>query len=343
MCGLRPILLLAGFGLGGAAWPGLAEAQIQALPPNTTYDQRFLGDAITEPSVLAEPETGMVESDAPSFLDDSAPYLQREMLEGAASSGSGEDWRWQILPNGLLYRNYLANTQEPRLGTLFFYEQDRDWLWDASLGGHIGILRIGSTDPILGEGFQLDAEGAAFVRLDLEENRDVDSTDYHFGFPLTFRSGMWEAKLGYYHLCSHLSDEWLLKYPTWHRLNYVRDSIVLGLALRPVPDLRIYAEADWGVIFCDDGAEKWHFQFGIDYSPMRVTGWMADPFFAINARIQEENDFSGNFTVQTGWQWRNQDGHLLRMGFHYFNGKSNQFQFYQLHEEQFGVGIWYDF
>ena len=31
------------------------------------------------------------------------------------------------------------------------------------------------------------------------------------------------------------------------------------------------------------------------------------------------------------------------MGLIYFNGLSNQFSFYNEHEEQIGFGIWYDF
>lgn len=338
MCGVRIHCFLGVAVVTAALGAARAEAQIQAMPFNTAYDQAVLEDVYAGPSYPMDSPAG---PDSLSVLHSPQEFVPADLVE-PPRIGSRE-WEWQPLPSGLLYRNYLANNHEPRLGTLFFYERDRGWLWDAALGAHVGILRFGSRDPILGEGFQLDAEGGAFVRLDLEEDRDVDSTDYHFGFPLTYRMGMWEAKFGYYHLCSHLADEWLQKHPGWRRYNYVRDSLVLGLAMRPVPDVRVYAEADWGIIYVDDGAGRWHFQFGVDYSPMRPSGWMPDPFFAVNGRIQEELDFGGNITAQVGWQWRNPTGRLLRMGFQYFNGKSNQFQFHPYHEEQYGFGIWYDF
>ena len=61
-------------------------------------------------------------------------------------------------------------------------------------------------------------------------------------------------------------------------------------------------------------------------------------FFAVNAHLREENDYGGNFTVQTGWQWRGRTGHLLRLGMQYFNGMSEQYEFYNKFEEQIGVG-----
>ena len=67
------------------------------------------------------------------------------------------------------------------------------------------------------------------------------------------------------------------------------------------------------------------------------------PFFAINGHLRQVNDFGGNMTVQTGWQWRGCTGHSLRIGVQYFNGMSEEGQFYDKFEEQIGGGIWYDF
>ncbi len=48
-------------------------------------------------------------------------------------------------------------------------------------------------------------------------------------------------------------------------------------------------------------------------------------------------------TVQTGWAWRGVTGHLCRFGLQYFNGFSEQGEFYNTFEEQIGIGLWYDF
>ena len=141
---------------------------------------------------------------------------------------------------------------------------------------------------------------------------------------------------------SHLGDEFLLKWPGARRINYARDALVLGLGYRPHPDWRFYGETGWA-FYVDGGAEPWEFQFGIEFSPARPTTIWGSPFFAINSRLREEVDFGGNLSVQTGWQWRGATGRLLRFGFHYFNGQSDQYQFHDQFEEQFAVGLWYDF
>ena len=82
---------------------------------------------------------------------------------------------------------------------------------------------------------------------------------------------------------------------------------------------------------------------GVDYSPLRPTSIRGAPFFAVNGRIRQEVDFGGNLTAQTGWQWRGETGRLFRLGFHYLNGKTDLYQFFREHEEQFAVGLWYDY
>jgi hypothetical protein len=250
--------------------------------------------------------------------------------------------RWQLLPDGLLYPSYLAGVQEPRLGSTIFHEDDLGTLWDAAVGGRVGIARFGTPGP-RGEGFQLDAEGAAFPRLDLDHEQDLMSVDFRGGMPLTWREGPFETKLAYYHTSSHLGDEFIVSHPEAVRINYVRDAIVLGSALRPTPDWRLYAEAGYA-FHTSGGAEPWEFQFGAEYSPLWADGCGGSPFLAANALLREEVDFSGHFVLQTGWQWRSpRSGSLLRLGFHYLNGKSSQQQFFNTHEQQIGGGLWFDY
>jgi hypothetical protein len=252
-----------------------------------------------------------------------------------------EYYTWQVLPSGLLFKPYLAGGRESRFATRWIYVRGQGWLWDSALGGRVGILRYGTEDPAWPEGWQIDIEGAVFPRLDPEEHRDLVSSDFRFGVPLTRRRGNWEWKFGYYHLSSHLADEFMLKNPR-PRINYSRDCLVLGVAWYPWPSLRLYAETEYAFWY-DGGARPWGFQFGAEYSPLTYTGMRGAPFWAVNGRLREENDFGGNVTFQTGWQWRGPTGHLLRFGLHYFNGMSDEYQFFREHEDQVGVGFWYDY
>ncbi len=133
----------------------------------------------------------------------------------AVDESSSDAWRWQILPEGLIYRSYLAGPREPRFQLNYFEEtSSNQTLWDATLGGRRGILRFGTDDPLRPQGWQLDIEGAGFVRLNIDHHHDVDVSDYRFGIPLTYGHGRWQFKIGYYHVSSHLGDELIVRMPS---------------------------------------------------------------------------------------------------------------------------------
>jgi len=170
---------------------------------------------------------------------------------------------------------------------------------------------------------------------------DVVGVDFRAGMPVTFGVGRHRTKLAYYHLSSHVGDEFLLKHPGFPRLNYSRDVLVLAHSVYVTPTTRLYAEAGWA--FRSDVGKPWEFQFGVDCAPPGPTGFRGAPFLALNVLLREEVNYGGGFTTQTGWAWRNDSGRLFRMGLHYYNGESDQFSFFDEHEQQIGFGVWYDY
>ena len=253
-------------------------------------------------------------------------------------------WEWQWLPAGLIYRSYMAGVHEPRMAIVAYHEESDRTLWDPTLGGRVGLFRYGDCDPLHPQGFELDFYGAAVSRLDAERAQDMDSTDYVFGFPLTYGAGPTQYKFGYAHLSSHLGDELAIRDPNAldERVNYVRDAIVLGISHFPYPAWRMYGEMGWA-FHNSGGAQPWEGQFGTELSRPGPTGRRLAPFFAVNARIREEHDFGGDITAQLGWLRRGEYGQTLRIGAQYYNGKSSQMQFFRQSEEQIGMGLWYDF
>jgi hypothetical protein len=268
--------------------------------------------------------------------------LDAWMAYNAGPTVPTDDWSWQLLPNGIIYKAYLADMKESRIGTQVFNEKTEGTLWDTTLGGRTGIVRYGTLDGAYPQGWQLDLEGSGQVRLDPQEERDVRSVDFRFGVPLTYGYGRHRMKLAYYHISSHAGDEFLLKNPGFQRLNWVRDALDFGYSYYWTDNLRLYADTSWA--FYSDVSKNWDFRFGIDYAPAHPTGIRGAPFFALNGHIREELNYGGNFVLQAGWAWRGgRTGHLLRTGLHYYNGASDQYEFYQRFEQQIGAGVWYDF
>jgi len=259
---------------------------------------------------------------------------------------SYQPWEFQILPASNIYKSYLASEKESRMAGHVLAVEDEfmttsDRMWDSTLGARVGIFRYGTKGDYFPQGWQVDVEGSAQIRLDIDTEVDLVSADYRAGVPVTYGWGRSQFKLAYYHLSSHLGDEFQLRNPGITRLNFARDVIVLGYSFYPVDDLRLYGEVGWA--FYNLESDPWEFQFGFDYAPLRPTGIHGAPFFAVNTHLRQEENYSGNVTVQTGWAWRGDHGRLLRVGVHYLNGKSNHLSFAPLEEEQIGFGLWYDF
>ena len=326
----------------------LAPSEPGTLPNTVVVDPQSMdGGYDAFAPIGAPPGVDMQQGSPWSFSNPFAGFEGGEdpYCPPSAYPGYEPPWSWQFVPDGLIYRSYLAGPRESRMAAVWDYDTKRGrWVIDGALGGRVGLLRFGNEDPLRPKGFQLDAEGAAFPRIDLQsQSWDLETADFRWGLPLTYGRGPWEYKLAYYHLSSHLGDEYMVSHPNVQRINFVRDAFVFGAAYRYREALRIYGEVGY-LFHSDGGAKPWEFQFGAEYSQRAPTGLRGSPFFAINAWLRQENNFGGTLAAQAGWQWRGYgSGHLLRLGGQYFVGQSVAFEFYKSYEQMLGIGLWYDY
>jgi hypothetical protein len=313
--------------------PSLAAAQFIEGQPMLAPD----------PSLVCPPGTApMYAYPQPMFAP--PPYgTPMTMNAAGAPTNSPQYWQWRLLPENVIWQSYWAGVHEPRISGVAFHNAPNNTNYlDVTLGGRASILRYGSDGVGRPEGAELQIEGAAFPRLNLDANWDVDAVDFRFGLPLVYGRDKWQTKFSYYHLSSHMGDEYAIRENALaDRINFSRDALVLGFSYFPLPAWRLYSEAGWA--FHYDESEPWEFQFGVDVAQPGPTDAFGAPFFAVNGHIREEVDFGGNVVAQIGWFWRGQGTKVLRTGFHYFNGKSNQFEFFRNFEEQIGAGLWYEY
>ncbi len=357
------------------AVPSDAEYYDDATYDETTYEEEYYEDDYvpeTRGAVFAPPSAD-VGSDA--FLDAATAdvFARREKaraekarksstglfgypVETAAKDGDtfrerwletdsdSQTWTPQLLPQGLMYPSYLAGRKEPRLQSVITYDDNYGSIWDITLGGRAPIFRYGTTEVVRPEGWELELEGAALLRLDCERDRNLAATDYRAGVPLVYGTKRWQFKTGYYHVSSHLGDNYLMD-DFRPRVHYSRDSVLFGFAFTPTDAVRMYAEADLA-FHTGETTEPLEFQFGFEYSPQfnpNMSNWAALPFLATHAHLYEERDFGGYFTAQLGLQWRSATNALMRVGFEYFNGGDDLYQFHHNHQCKYGFGFWYDF
>lgn len=298
-------------------------------------------------------------TDAPMTLDSVLLDPVEEPIKTAgftspapeAASSSFPAWREEVLPADLLYRSYIANPKDARLSSRILHNSGEGFIWALEAGARVGVWRYGTPsgwrNPYTGrpEGWQVDIQGAAFPRLNFEEELDVDAVDFKVGVPLTYSKGQWEAKVSWYHLSSHVGDEFLIRNPGFNRLNYLRDAFTFGGGYYANPDLRLYGEAEYSYNN-DGGSDPWHLHVGFDWMPASVNPSVdkPSPFLAVHGLLREEHDFGGGVNIVAGLQWRGpHSDKLFRAGIQYYNGKSWQFSFVDEHEELLGLSLWYDF
>jgi hypothetical protein len=260
------------------------------------------------------------------------------------TNNASPQWTWQVLPQGLIYSSYLAGAKEPRLASEWVNIKNFGWVWDAKLGGRAGVLRYGNQDKVLPEGLQIDIEGAVSLRMNMEHERDMMANDFRVGVPVTLGNRYWQLKTGYYHVSSHMGDEHMITNNNMSsRINYYRDAIVLGLSRRFCRNCRIYAETAYA-FYRGTETDPWETQFGFEYAPISpANGFCGTPFFAVDAHLFEELDFSGYLCAQVGWMWRGPSNQAFRLGVQYVNGYDDQYEFHYDNIQKIGVAIWYDF
>ncbi len=330
-------------------WIASGSAAVGDDSPQSIAAPRFGAPARTS---AASPVAGYAEIELPgSSAQRSYEFDPPGQLEwdgdwdssSAFSPATGSSAFYELigLPEGAIYPTYLGNPHEPRMATYGIYEQHDGVLWENSLGGRFGLFRYGRRD--VPEGIQIDFVGGVKLRIDPEEKQDVRSADFRADIPISWGAGPHRWKFGYSHTSSHTGDEYLLKMPVPARVNYIRDSIVLGYSWFPIDSVRLYGQAEYAVYH--SVAEPWLFQFGLDIAPAAPTGFSGVPFLTLSGQLQQELDFGGSFTAKTGWAFRgdHQSSGLLRLGLFYYNGKSPQFSFLNRHEQSIGGGMWYDF
>lgn len=252
---------------------------------------------------------------------------------------------WQILPNGLLYKTYIAGEKEPRMQIVSFYDtKSKRKIWEAVLGGRAGLIRLSDPSVSNSDAFQLDLEGAVFARvLPDEVSAMLEGSDYRVGLYGTWKYDRVSYRAGYYHISAHVGDEFLIANPLFTRINYVRDSLLAGTAYELSDVSRIYGEIGYA-LGIEGGAKPLEFQFGAEYTPIPTTQFTGAPFAAVNTHLREDFDFKGGVNVVAGWGWQGeQSKRRLRLGLNYYNGPSLQYEFFDRWENLVGGGIWLDY
>lgn len=169
------------------------------------------------------------------------------------------------------------------------------------------------------------------------------SADYRFGTELTAAEGPWAMKLGYFHVSSHVGDEYMICNPSFQRINYVTEPWLIGVSYAPRESIRLYGEFA-NAFRASGGAKRYQFQTAAEYTPAASSPRCVAPFAAIHFDFREAVEYDVSTTLQLGWAFQGPtSGRRRRFGAQYGHAPTSQYSFFQRREEYLGIGVWFDY
>ncbi|TFH40917.1 MAG: DUF1207 domain-containing protein, partial [Chrysiogenales bacterium] len=203
--------------------------------------------------------TAAFPDDAPTPENDRHSY-HNGPPQLAHPDSTGDGW----LPGTRLMPAFLADPRRTAFSGGIRYHDDafndyrrRDGVNSRVLGrdGMFGAVSLGSRLPIYrwdlpaGE-LQFNIEGGLWALFAFKKQTGwlgdastLLNTDYYFAFPTTYRIGTVALQFRFWHMSSHLGDEFILLYPEIPRRNVSNECADLFVSYEPIPQARFYGGA----------------------------------------------------------------------------------------------------
>lgn len=269
------------------------------------------------------------------------------MLLGWCSVSIAES-SWQLFPTDHLYPRYAADPQRPVFNAqLRSYQQTG--IIDASLqridlkvGGALLLVQW-QEDSVSSPWLQLLLEAGMHAQFDVSQSLDNIGWDGLYGWYVALRQNQavtWRFGMG--HVSAHVGDEWMQRTGRL-RIGYTRQERRVGVSWAFADNAVTYLDAGYGYVLGNEHLEKpWRVQTGLQWGVPNTLwegriGWYA----ATDVSSYEENDWHGNVTAQIGFLAVNQE-RRWRLGLEFYHGRAQLGEFFQDHEQYFGLGLWLD-
>ncbi|PKL39146.1 MAG: hypothetical protein CVV44_09785 [Spirochaetae bacterium HGW-Spirochaetae-1] len=275
----------------------------------------------------------------------------------------------ELLPDSDLFPGFLADPRRVEMSSTFrvadttydayIYDADgkKTYIFDnskifapISFGARLPLVRIYGDWGAL----QLNAEGciwAVFAKTDYPQAAtNLLNADYYVGAPITYAWKDFSMKARFYHLSSHVGDEFLVAYPGLNRINASKECADIFGAYTFFDRIRLYA--GFGMVMRHDPSydlEPFYTEYGIELRPWLPMGiidpvtWQ--PYIATHFRNVQDNRWNLDTTTALGVEFSHYRHPMTRLRFslEYHKGNSLDGQFSRnktsYYAFNFGVGF----
>jgi len=259
-----------------------------------------------------------------------------------------------LLPRARLFDPRVADPQEIQLSARYLLDRND---FAGNMGYSVGLLECLVNDTPL----QLRVEASAFLVSKLQTpNFPVQSTDYTIGFPLDLRKGAFSARLRWYHVSSHLGDDFdeiegiegAIDLPPG--LNGRRDARPKKYAREffelfgsyDLSGFRIYGGINWAYHIVRNASDTknfdpWVVQFGIEWFG-NSNSKMVSPYAAADFKSKREFDWETDISAQAGIVVGRNKLRRMRVALEIFIGHSSQGQFFLRNDDDINFLVAFD-
>ena len=264
----------------------------------------------------------------------------------------------EAFPSDDLFRPLLADPQQPQLFALWQSTQ----LLVEQFSANIGTVGVGENFGFYTRrqgcnGWQISLLTGVFAQFNLDTpNAALVNVDFNVGIPLTWRQGNWSARLRFYHVSSHLGDEFIAANPGFQSISLQYEAVDMIASYDFRNWMRLYGGGEVMVkrhpSTIDRNTAHWGLEartprplgrshlFGLLSKPILFTPLLTSDFKSV-----EEQGWYINTNVLMGFDlFRAGSFRRVRMLFNYYHGYNPYGQFfYSQKTESFGAGIYFIF
>ena len=249
------------------------------------------------------------------------------------------------MPNGTLFQPLVADPKWPRFTVAYqYYTKDKTLkhAFAPNFGASFPIHRIVNNKT--GSEWEIGVQAGLFGLMDIGSNPTaLINADYFVGIPITYRNGQWSSLARFYHISSHLGDEYMLtkEGKKTRRINLSYEGIDL-LASLNFDGTRVYGGGGYIVHKDPSYVKPLKFQLGAEYYAHNTYFYgRIRPVSGIDFKIDEQGKWYPSISCKTGIQFENSAllSHKVQLMLEYYKGKSIHGQFYNDKVEYIGIGI----
>lgn len=174
------------------------------------------------------------------------------------------------------------------------------------------------------------------------------NSDYYMGFPIAYRYNNFSLQTRFYHISSHLGDEFLVLFPEMLRRNVSNEAFDLFASYYPTHAFRIYGGG--GVIFHSFKGAKFdplYVEYGAELRPfdtIRFSSIYLSPFIAAHLKNWQNNRWCINATSVLGLEFKSpkKDAGRVLLYFELHYGPSLEGQFYHSKTTYYSLSLSFD-